>query len=466
MEGVRDRAADTVDYDPVVEAEQYLQQPETGLQYTRSDGTVEHASNIDEAARLCPVLGRMALENPELFEKMSEMIERTVKPEREQAEPVNEKQERPLPVLLDRKEKPLQVEVAKAEPEMYHRAEDAVEEIEESPADVHVAMVVEHETTEREIVRAAVESEAAEAVVVPDNPTRLNTLTIPEVKPMPIDHSEVELSVENTSRPDDTVALERVLPQDSKLEIPELQAVFTQVTEMGAPRRVDVPIEPVVSIEEMDEVLDRLLLEEALVVEQEYTLDATPEESDAEIMALPMVTEHVEHELPVLENYMPFSMDNVATDEPGVIPEQPEWNAKAEGLQELVEEINTLIEMMSVETTEITSIGDALEAKITALFEAMGHKEPGLTLNKVVVEHGVRKVMRELQQLCNGLKNLQPEVEDDWLADDEGLLEVTSGLGASGLADDDNKKRMLLAQRLGWRSLYQLVLVTRNLQAQ
>lgn len=45
--------------------EQAAAQAQEGLSYQRSDGTVMHAENAETAIRLCPVLGKMALEDPE-----------------------------------------------------------------------------------------------------------------------------------------------------------------------------------------------------------------------------------------------------------------------------------------------------------------------------------------------------------------------------------------------------------------
>lgn len=60
IEPTRQAAVETV-LNPPAEPERARQ----GLEYTRRDGTVEYAANREEAIKLCPVLGKLAMNDPE-----------------------------------------------------------------------------------------------------------------------------------------------------------------------------------------------------------------------------------------------------------------------------------------------------------------------------------------------------------------------------------------------------------------
>src|SRR5487761_1693947 len=44
-----------------------------GYEYTRQDGTVEHAGNREEAIKLCPVLGKLATQDSEAANMLLDM---------------------------------------------------------------------------------------------------------------------------------------------------------------------------------------------------------------------------------------------------------------------------------------------------------------------------------------------------------------------------------------------------------
>ncbi len=55
--------------------EQAAAQAQEGLNYQRSDGTVVHAESAEAAIRMCPVLGKMALEDPEKVDALLMLAE-------------------------------------------------------------------------------------------------------------------------------------------------------------------------------------------------------------------------------------------------------------------------------------------------------------------------------------------------------------------------------------------------------
>lgn len=87
-------------------------EPETAAQsyeYTRQDGTVEHAANREEAIKLCPVLGKLAMNDPESANLLLDMASIGQAKMTEKAErPKSEAPKQPEPAAKSKPEKPIE----------------------------------------------------------------------------------------------------------------------------------------------------------------------------------------------------------------------------------------------------------------------------------------------------------------------------------------------------------------------
>lgn len=75
-----------------------------GYEYRRQDGTVEHAPNREAAIRLCPVLGEMAMNDPEaanLLLDMASIGQDMMAEKAERAEPEKDHHTGPKPGLTN-----------------------------------------------------------------------------------------------------------------------------------------------------------------------------------------------------------------------------------------------------------------------------------------------------------------------------------------------------------------------------
>lgn len=198
-----------------------------GYEYTRQDGTVEHAATAEEAIKLCPVLGKLAINDPEsanLLLEMSSLGNAKMKEQPEKAE----RQERSEPKQLDQLDKkPAQQEVTQ---------QSQAEAISQAPAESRTAKAVLTEVRDNF-------AQAAEGVSMPVVEPSLGPAELRAEKPdEAVDVMIVKASVvrdTKESRYQTTVAKPILVAQPELLQTFEVEAA-----EHVRRQLVDIPIQP------------------------------------------------------------------------------------------------------------------------------------------------------------------------------------------------------------------------------
>jgi len=242
-----------------------------GYEYTRQDGTVERAANAQEAIKLCPVLGKLALKDPDaanLLLEMSALGQAKMKEQPEKAE----RQEQPEPKKPERSDK----HTAEPETTGHHQAEVAAPE----PAESHAAKVV----------LAAVRKDLDQTLNVQQQATEPKPITEAKPLPEPVGHSERKPAgvIEPIARP----VTERNAEESRHQEIAASQSVVVvqpeavhlyevEATEQVRRQQLEVQLqsEPVTPVQQQLERIEPLSDADSEVAAMVDAIFDTPESS-------------------------------------------------------------------------------------------------------------------------------------------------------------------------------------------
>jgi len=305
-----------------------------GYTYTRANGTVERAPDIETAHKMCPVLGQMSLEQAGIMLKMGargraiaeqKAAENT---EVEQADDSIEADMFDMPSIYDELVAPvetvdtaelvdkdiIEVEFTPAEPRVFRSFFETFAEHTAKAVTKEAKVVAEPKEILTSDAKSIVEAAFKEEVITSEVTESEVTQTAPEIKELPrtVEAKEVELKPElklevkaEVKEPQEiTIALpvftaEQPAPE-STTEITEPTPVVANETEIIPSENVEQKIEAEPSIETFV-IPDLVTHEEAIVVVQP--------EAPAEVQAMPVV----------LETKPPVAVELKAIEEPSPV---------------------------------------------------------------------------------------------------------------------------------------------------